>query len=100
MTVPIVERTFPAGTPSAASDARRFIDAALEHLSRSTDTGFVPDVLLASNELVTNAGLHARTSFTVRVVTAGDLVRIEVEDEAGDRPAVPIDPRRRLRIVA
>jgi anti-sigma regulatory factor (Ser/Thr protein kinase) len=43
--------------------------------------GELADVLvLAANELATNAVLHARTEFTVRVVVDAAHVRVEVTD--------------------
>lgn len=61
----------------------------------------VVEVLVA--ELVGNAIRHARTDFEVRVVTAPDHVRVEVEDADRDSDAAVVDLRERpgfgLRLV-
>ena len=42
--------------------------------------GLVDNLIMAANELTTNAVLHARTEFTVRVLIYPDRVRVEVSD--------------------
>jgi anti-sigma regulatory factor (Ser/Thr protein kinase) len=41
---------------------------------------------LVVSELVTNAVVHARTPLEVRVLVAGDRVRIEVHDQTAGQP--------------
>ena len=66
---------------SSARAARRFLRTVLEDWRCDE---IVEVVLLAANELVTNAILHARTDFEVGVRLAQGVVRIEVAD-ADDR---------------
>lgn len=62
---------------SSARAARRFLREVLEDW-RCDEV--VEVVLLAANELVTNAIMHARTDFEVAVRLARGVVRIEVTD--------------------
>lgn len=59
--------------------ARRFVDDAIP------DTAPTDLAALLVSELATNAVLHARTDFVVRVITSNGKVRVEVED-ANERP--------------
>ena len=43
--------------------------------------------ILLVSELVTNALLHGRPPLELRLTAAGDRVRVEMHDAAGDRPA-------------
>jgi anti-sigma regulatory factor (Ser/Thr protein kinase) len=71
--------------PSSARAAREFVRETLR--SRGALDDRVVEVLVA--ELVGNAIRHARTEFEVRIVTAADHVRVEVEDaDPGSDPAV------------
>lgn len=74
--------------PRSAGEARRFVQR------RLADWGIDGQVdgdgvLLMVSELVTNAGLHAGTGATVRVVDHGDCLRIEVTDDS----VVPVQLR-------
>ena len=63
--------------PQSAGDARRFVRDQLDAWDlRVDDDG----VVLMVSELVTNAGVHARSGATVRLVDRGDCLRIEVTD--------------------
>jgi Histidine kinase-like ATPase domain len=75
----VAERFRPA--PPAVSAARRFVRRALEHIeSAPAGDGLVDSLIMAANELTTNAVLHARTEFTVRVLIDAHRVRVEVSD--------------------
>jgi two-component sensor histidine kinase len=92
-------------TPELASarQARRLVDDALRASHTPPDLA----VLLVS-ELATNAVMHARTDFIVRVEVRGagrHHVRVEVEDENEREPAiasVPLEATsgRGLQVVA
>src|SRR5690554_4867378 len=78
--------------PESVGAARRFVRTGLEHCTIA-DPPLEAAVLLTS-ELVTNALLHARTSMSVRLLTAPDHLRVEVEDGNSRRPHVdpaPVD---------
>jgi anti-sigma regulatory factor (Ser/Thr protein kinase) len=66
--------------PRAASDARRFLRRALAALDGGLAGDLAHILIMAANELATNAVLHARTDFTVRVLIGADRVRVEVSD--------------------
>ena len=74
--------------PQIAGDARRFVQ---RRLAEWGIDGHVDGdgVVLMVSELVTNAGLHAGTGATVRVVDHGDCLRIEVTDDS----TVPVELR-------
>ncbi len=69
--------------PSSSRKARRRVSSALEarHLEAVSVT-----VAQVVSELATNAVLHARTPFEVRVHVLDGYVRIEVHDRTGRRP--------------
>lgn len=70
--------------PSSSSEARRRVSIVLE----SRDLADVAaTVALVVSELATNAVLHARTPFEVRVVPQDSVVRIEVHDQTGRPPS-------------
>ncbi|HVF74238.1 MAG TPA: ATP-binding protein [Acidimicrobiales bacterium] len=71
------DRTTLRADASSARAARRFLRDVLEDW-RCDEV--VEVVLLAANELVTNAILHARTDFELIVRLARGVVRIEVID--------------------
>lgn len=77
-------------TPESVGAARQFVRNQLEHCTVS-DPPLEATVLLTS-ELVTNALLHARTAMSVRVVTAPDRIRVEVEDGNSRVPRVEDPP--------
>ena len=62
--------------PRLVAEARRFVLEHAPELPAETQDSLV----LLTSELVTNAVLHARTEFTVRVVREGETVRVTVED--------------------
>jgi anti-sigma regulatory factor (Ser/Thr protein kinase) len=67
--------------PAALSEVRRFLRKALTGLAGSDRGQELADMLvMAANELATNAVLHARTEFTVLVRDDGTTVRVEVSD--------------------
>ena len=67
--------------PPSVSLARRFLRAALAEVAGTAGGGELAEALvMAANELATNAVLHARTEFTVRVVVDIAVVRVEVAD--------------------
>ena len=72
----IGERDF---TPDAASvsSARRFVLSLLDAAPELVDS-----VQLAVSELATNAVLHARSSFRVRVSRQGSRLRVAVHDSS------------------
>ena len=75
-----VAREFAPDAPSVSA-ARRFLRQALRDLlDDERGRELADDLLLAANELATNAVLHARTEYSVRVVVDGGRVRVEVTD--------------------
>ena len=74
--------------PSAVSAARGFLRSALSDLGLTETSGDLIDLLvMAANELATNAVLHARTEFTTRVLAdpirgAGESQRRQPPDAA------------------
>jgi anti-sigma regulatory factor (Ser/Thr protein kinase) len=82
-------------TPESASAVRRFVANALP------PNAPVEDVVLLASELASNAVRHARTSYTVRLVTDDRVIRLEVSDESRIIPTLEdlADSHRGLRIV-
>ena len=72
--------------PQSPGAARRFVRDQLAAWSLAVDDD---GVVLMVSELVTNAGLHARSPATVRLVDHGDCLRIEVTDAS----TVPVQVR-------
>lgn len=70
--------------------ARNFVRGVLEQAGLPGAT--VEDAVLATNELVTNAVLHARTECTVRLELNGELIRVEVEDRDVTPPRPNVGP--------
>jgi anti-sigma regulatory factor (Ser/Thr protein kinase) len=68
--------------PAEVASARRFAAAVLEGWGCAAD-----DVVLAVDELASNAVLHARTPFTVTLWRAGHQLTVEVADQ---NPRLPI----------
>ena len=67
--------------PSAVTAARGFLRSALRDLGLDETSSDLIDLLvMAVNELATNAVLHARTEFTIRVLADQTWVRVEVGD--------------------
>lgn len=69
--------------PASSRDARQVVARVLERVGLDD---LVTSVSLVVSELATNAVLHARTAFSVRLRISRDVARIEVEDAAGGRP--------------
>lgn len=69
--------------PASTREARRRVSDALEAAALEAA---VASAALVVSELATNAVLHARTPFEVRLHVAADAVRIEVHDRSGRRP--------------
>lgn len=78
-----LERAFDP-VPASVSAARRFVVSTLSELGVDDYTDAVVSVC---SELATNAVLHARTRFTVRITAIDETVRLEVADGSGRRPA-------------
>jgi len=77
----------------AVSQARRFLRQALQDLLGDDDGSELADTLLmAANELTTNAVLHARTEFVVRVAVDAVHVRVEVTDANSRVPQPGLAP--------
>ena len=71
--------------PSSTRAARRLVTDALEAAALD---GAVASAALVVSELATNAVLHARTPFEVRLRVGAGAVRIEVRDGSSRRPTV------------
>jgi hypothetical protein len=79
--------------PAEVSVARRFVRTALEGLdigSEGDDLGHT--LILMVSELSTNAVLHARTDFTVKVLIDASHIRIEVSDANSRMPQPCLAP--------
>ena len=67
--------------PSAVSAVRDFLRGALRDLGLTeTNSDLIDLLVMAVNELATNAVLHARTEFTILVLADPTRVRVEVSD--------------------
>jgi anti-sigma regulatory factor (Ser/Thr protein kinase) len=77
--------------PASVGEARRWL---AEQLASWGLYGLDYDVSVVLSELVTNAVLHGRTEFTVRVSFEDDSVRLEVED---GNPHEPVTRHRSAR---
>lgn len=62
--------------PETVRDVRRFVMRTVD--SWGADTAY--EASLLTSELATNAVIHARTRYTVRVSRRGDRIRVEVSD--------------------
>ena len=69
--------------PTSSREARRRVSDVLE---ASDLEAAATTAALVVGELATNAVLHARTPFEVRVLVRPDVIRIEVHDETGRKP--------------
>lgn len=76
-----VQRDFEP-EPESALAVRRFVEGAL------TGAPSLDDIVLAASEFAANVIRHARTPFTVRLISADDKVRVEVSDGSSIIPAV------------
>lgn len=82
-----------APDPPAVGAARRFLRQALQdQLDGHAGSDLADSLLMAANELATNAVMHARTEFTVRLLVAPDRVRVEVADENSRVPQPCLAP--------
>lgn len=72
----------------AGSCARRLQD----HLDGQAGSDLADTLLMAANELASNAVLHARTESTVRLLADADRVRVEVTDENSRVPQPCLTP--------
>jgi anti-sigma regulatory factor (Ser/Thr protein kinase) len=87
----VAERFRP--DPPEVSAARRFLRRALKPIeSGPAGDGLVDSLIMAANELTTNAVLHARTEFTVRVLVDAHRVRVEVSDGNSRMPQPCLTP--------
>lgn len=95
--------TASVGSPSAA---RAFaVGAARSWKLSSGDEGVVDDLAFVVAELATNAVVHARTPFTLRIARLATSLRVSVEDHSDQSPRIgPLAPRsetgRGLALVA
>lgn len=71
------------GAARSVPAARRFIDATLRGWGRG-DLAHV--VRLLASEVVTNAIMHARSEFQLRVLLRGERLRVEVHDASRHLP--------------
>ena len=78
------EVTLPGATSSVPT-ARHFVESILTAWGRP-EHGWTAALLIS--ELSANCALHARTTFTVRVELADELVRLAVSDGSRRTPAV------------
>lgn len=69
--------------PASTREARRRVEGVLEG---SALEAAAATAALVVSELATNAVLHARTPFEVRVRVQPHVIRIEVHDETGRKP--------------
>jgi anti-sigma regulatory factor (Ser/Thr protein kinase) len=76
------------GLPPEPSSATRARTLARERLGESCSRDALDTIALIVTELVTNAILHARTPLHLTVDQSPGHVRISVEDESTDQPAV------------
>jgi len=88
-TLATFERTFQA-LEHAPRSARHFV---MEVLGDWGGVEAVHNAALVVTELATNAVVHARSSFTLRVMIGDESIRISVQD-SDPRPATPTGPSR------
>lgn len=89
-----VEQAFEP-EPHSAQAVRRFVAEVLPDASR------LDDIVLAASELASNVIRHAGTSFTVRLASDHEKVRIEVSDGSSIVPAFQelTEAQRGLRMI-
>ncbi|MFN7148285.1 MAG: ATP-binding protein [Microthrixaceae bacterium] len=87
------ERSFEPD-PVAVRSAREFaLDVLGDGAGPAADPAFIERLLLVVSELATNAVLHARTEFVVRVSSDDGAVRVAVYDASSGRPEMgTMDP--------
>jgi len=77
----------------SVSRARRFLRQAIQALLPDEAGGDLADTLImAANELATNAVMHARTEYSIRVIATAGQVRVEVSDENSRLPQPCLAP--------
>jgi anti-sigma regulatory factor (Ser/Thr protein kinase) len=87
----VAERFRPE--PSAVRAVRRFLGRVLaEVLAGPAGADLCEKLIMVGNELATNAVLHARTDFTVRVRLDAGRLRIEVSDANTRMPQPCLTP--------
>jgi anti-sigma regulatory factor (Ser/Thr protein kinase) len=79
----VQSRHFPPELLSVRESRSMVLDALAD-----VDTPVQEMAAVLVAELATNAVLHAATAFTVAVVVAVDVVRVEVTDQGGGTPAL------------
>lgn len=77
-------RAFVA-TSAAVPAARRWVEATLRAWG---EDALVPDAVLVTSELATNAVRHASSAFRARLHREGATIRLSFEDLAHERPAL------------
>lgn len=82
--VDAASRAFVA-TTAAVRAARRWVEATLRAWG---EEALVPDAVLVTSELATNAVRHASSAFRARLDRDGTTVRLSFEDLAREQPAV------------
>ena len=82
--------------PLSVRNVRQFVTKGLANITPNSD-----DVVLAASEFATNAVIHARTQFRVRLEVRNRVIRLEVSDRSSTIPVIEgLDPSHRgLRIV-
>jgi anti-sigma regulatory factor (Ser/Thr protein kinase) len=65
--------------PESVAAARRFVGEALQ--LRGCGTEVIDTAMLLTSEVTTNAVVHARTGFRLRLHATDEVVRVEVDDE-------------------
>lgn len=71
--------------PTSVPAARRFVRSALRRIG---GTQHLDVAVLLTSELATNAVLHARSDFELRVSADRDSVRVETTDESPSPPII------------
>jgi DNA-binding CsgD family transcriptional regulator/anti-anti-sigma regulatory factor/anti-sigma regulatory factor (Ser/Thr protein kinase) len=84
-----------APTPTAAATARRFVRETLQHWRLAPPDGELSEqAQLLTDELVTNAVVHAQTDLRLRLDLGGELLHIAVRDFDRRLPRpLPDDPQ-------
>jgi anti-anti-sigma regulatory factor/anti-sigma regulatory factor (Ser/Thr protein kinase) len=94
-----------APTPAAAATVRDFLRDLLDHWRIGLpDSELVDRAVLLADELVTNAIVHARTEFRLRVALSGNQLRLAVHDDSPRQPRLALlgpesETGRGLRLV-
>jgi anti-sigma regulatory factor (Ser/Thr protein kinase)/anti-anti-sigma regulatory factor len=92
-------------TPAAVAAVRRFVHGLLDRWRFGfPDPELIDRAVLLADELVTNAIVHARTEFRLRVALSGDQLRLAVRDDNPHQPRLEVpgpeaETGRGLRLV-